>query len=396
MTPKPLVACHHKFINDPDFPGEQRAFKAVVESMLPSVGIKVMTILDPLGPPFPFLQQAAADGSIKKSEQNPLDAYALATHLADGQYHVANKEEIPGRGQLYRVYGNQVAVCANDPIKTADGTFYIYPVSADIAAARHAEVSPAATPRSAIAKDWEDRLETFKNQCATGTHPADHACHGVKALRESPKSVSGTNAFASYSLIRSAAGAAAAGSERTESPRVGSRVSSESSGSAMTEVGSSLQQNRVGAFLRADDCYADQTIREPAAEGEFQKYTETLGHIEWRSIAEVFQYLGAVARQEKGVTWSVPLERDVVGSDAQPTPDTLFVLRAADAAAAKQAKLKVAYGGENVAIGSGSIRIADQAFNDQSLLVLSLLSELVNSAKLSSDIPVTQQLQVLP
>jgi hypothetical protein len=71
----------------------------------------------------------------------------------------------------------------------------------------------------------------------------------------------------------------------------------------------------------------------------------------------------------------------------------MFMLREEDK---KQAKLKVAYGGENVAIGSGSVRIADQVFNDRSLLVLSLLSELVNSAKLSSDIPVTQQLQVLP
>jgi hypothetical protein len=393
---KPLVACHHKFINDPDSPGEQQAFKAIVESMLPSVGIKVMTILDPVGPPFPFLPQVTTDGAGKKSEQNPLDAYALTTHLADGQYHVANKEEIPGRGQLYRVYSNQVAVCANDPIKTVDGTFYIYPVSADIAAARHAEASPAAAPRSAIAQDWEDRLETFKSQCATGVHPADHACHGVKTLTEKPKSIGATNSFASYSLIRSATGAGSAAGERAESPRAGSRVGSESSGYAMTEVGSSLQQNRVGAFLRADDCYADQTIREPATEGEFHKYTETLGHIEWRSIAEVFQYLGAVARQEKGVTWSVPLERDVVGSDAHLIADTMFVLRAADAAAAKQAKLRVAYGGENVAIGSGAIHVANEAFNDQSLLVLSLLSELVNSAKLSSDIPVTQQLQVLP
>jgi hypothetical protein len=73
--------------------------------------------------------------------------------------------------------------------------------------------------------------------------------------------------------------------------------------------------------------------------------------------------------------------------------DTMFMLREEDK---KQAKLKVAYGGENVASGSGSVRIADQVFNDRGLLVLSLLSELVNSAKLSSDIPVTQQLQVLP
>jgi hypothetical protein len=101
---------------------------------------------------------------------------------------------------------NQVAVCANDPIKTADGTFYIYPVSA---AVRHAEFSPAVFPRSSIAKDWEDRLETFKDQCATGIHPVNHACHGVKILTGKPKSTSGTNAFASYSLIRTATGAGA-------------------------------------------------------------------------------------------------------------------------------------------------------------------------------------------
>jgi hypothetical protein len=388
---KPLVACHHKFINDPDIPGEARAFKAVVESMLPTVGIKVMTILDPVGPSFPFLPQVTQDGTAKKLEQNPLDAYALASHLTDGQFHVGNKEDSPGRGQLYRVHANQVAVCANDPIKTADGTFYIYPVSADIAAARQAEFSPAASPGFPITKDWQDRLESFKSQCASGAHPTDHACHGVKSLTEKPKSTSGTNAFASYSLLRSAVAAATAG-EGAQSPRAGSRVGTDSTGTA-AEVGTSLQQNRVGAFLRADDCYADQTIREPAMEGEFQKYTETLGHIEWRSISEVFQYLGAVLRQERGVSWGVPLERDVVGSEAQLIPDTMFVLRQQDI---KQAKLKVAYGGENLAIGSGPVRIADQEFSDRSLLVLSLLSELVNSAKLSSDIPVTQQLQVLP
>jgi len=161
-------------------------------------------------------------------------------------------------------------------------------------------------------------------------------------------------------------------------------------------VSRSLQQNRIGAFLRADDCYADQTIREPTAESEYQKYIETLGHIEWRSISEVFQYLGAVLRQQNGVTWRAPLERDVVGSQEMSIRDTMFVLRQADAAAAKPAKLELNYGGENLAIGSGSIRIATETFSDHSLLVLSLLSELVNSAKISSDIPVTQQLQVLP
>jgi len=47
-------------------------------------------------------------------------------------------------------------------------------------------------------------------------------------------------------------------------------------------------------------------------------------------------------------------------------------------------------------VGSGNLMANAAQVNDQSLLVLSLLNELVNSAKISSDIPVTQQLQVLP
>jgi hypothetical protein len=392
---KPLTACHHKFINDPDYPEEERAFKAVIESMLPTVGIKVMTILDPIGPPFPFLPQAPSpEGLAKKSEQSPLDAYLLTTHLADGQYHVSNDELNAGRGQLYRVYTNQVAVCANDPIKTADGTFYIYPVSADIAAANRAQAPYQSSPALPIAKEWEDRLENLKSQCATSSQNGEHACHAVGTLKEKPRSTSATNAFASYSLIRSAVGSAAAGEAQPQ--RAGSRGSGESGASEPSEVGASLQHNRVGAFLRADDCYADQTIREPTTESEFRKYTETLGHIEWRSVAEVFQYLGAVLRQENGIRWDVPRDHDVVGSSASGIPDTMFVLRHAGGTSPEHAMLKVSYGGEDVAIGSGTVNVGNGALNDHSLLVLSLLSELVNSAKISSDIPVTQQLQVLP
>jgi hypothetical protein len=133
--------------------------------------------------------------------------------------------------------------------------------------------------------------QDFKNQCESGAPFETYACHAAKSLTRKPQSLNGTHEFASYSLIRSVTvGGAAAGSvERTggESARAGSRTGSEPVGSA-TEVGASLQQNRIGAFLRADDCYADQTIREPTAEGEYQKYIETLGQIEWRSISEVF------------------------------------------------------------------------------------------------------------
>ena len=164
----------------------------------------------------------------------------------------------------------------------------------------------------------------------------------------------------------------------------------------MPAVSASLQENRIGAFLRADDCYADQTVREPTTETDFRKYTETLGHIEWRSVAEVFQYLGAVLRRTDGISWNVHEERDIVGSAEGAVPNSMFALRAANTPQGKQGKLKIEYGGEEFSIGSGRLNTASAVVNDQSLQVLSLLSELVNTAKISSDIPVTQQLQVLP
>jgi hypothetical protein len=390
---KPLVVCHHKFINNPDRPGEQKAFKAVIENMLPSVGLKVMTILEPIGPAFPFLPQGTtAGGTADKSTSNLLDAYVLTSHLGDGQYHIGDNDKMPGHGQLYRVYANQVAICANDPVKTEDGTFYIYPVSADITAASHAALATGNSPGTPLAPDREDRLQTFKNQCVIGNPQGDHACNSAKALNGRPMSSPGVNAFSSYALLRAATRGANAEVEERAADGAARSGSPGGSASTVSSVSTTLQHNRIGALLRADDCYADQTVREPTTESEFQKYTETLGHIEWRSIAEIFQYLGAVLRQENGVTWDVALEPDVVGSKESARPDTMFVLRAAGATA----KLKVEYEGEKVGIGSGHIDTARGALNDQSLLVLSMISELVNAAKISSDIPVTQQLQVLP
>ena len=410
-TDTKLVACHHKFLNNPDAPGEEAAFRAVIESVLPTVGIKVMKILEPIGPPFPFLPPAARlnaaaqmsvvdakgkNDAVSAQFQNPLDAYALTTHLDDGQYHVGDAEKFPGRGQLYRVFANQVAVCAEDPVKTADGTFYIYPVGADIETAKHAQSAREGTVTVPFAKSQEDRLDSFKAQCAASDHPADHACTAAKALTGKPMSTGSVNAFGSYSLTVSAIAGEASPGAANDAASAGGRAAHGSGGSAMPAVSSSLQENRVAAFLRADDCYADQTVRDPTTETEFRKHTETLGHIEWRSVAEVFQYLGAVLRQQNGVTWRVSQDRDVVGSSAENLRDAMFILRRSDSEEGKQARLRIDYDGVHVAVGSGHVASPIGLLNDQSLRVLSILSELVNSAKLSSDIPMTQQLQVLP
>jgi hypothetical protein len=412
MSHTPLVACHHKVINNPDSPSEHAAFKAVIESMLPTVGLKVMTILEPVGPAFPFLPSgmtssgsAAAErelGVAKKAAavqpQFSFDAYALTTHLNDGQYHVGNTEAAMTMGQLYHVYTNQVAVCANDPIKTRDGTFYIYPISADIAAAKSAELRQSrAVPTIPFSQDREQRLSDFKAQCAASKHPGDHACSAANSLTGPPRSAATASAFGSYSLFLSAvAGNSGGGSVLPESTGSGPRANGNSGAGSPSSVNASLQENRVGAFLRADDCYADQTVREPTTETEFRKYTETLGHIEWRSIAEVFQYLGAVLREPRGITWEVKADNTVVGSNPQSKRDSLFVLRDPKSADYAQTKVRVNTQDGLLAIGGGEFDTASGVVSDQSLIVLSMLSELVNSAKISSDIPVNQQLQVLP
>jgi hypothetical protein len=411
---QPLAACHHKFVNDPDAQGEERAFKAVIEQMLPTVGIKVMTILEPVGPPFPFLppggSSATLTGGTDKSAAvkaaaaaTPMAAFDLARQLGDASYHIGNSDKLPGGGQLYRVYTNQVAVCAADPVKTGDGTFYIYPVGADISSARQSELAPAAAPRVPFDKDQEARLEDFKNQCALAGRTGSHTCNAARSLKPQPTSQAGASAFSSYAVVRSASGSGLtagneSGGDASSATQGRALLTTSVGGHAMPEVSASLQHNRVGALLRADDCYADQTIRDPITETEFHKYTETLGHIEWRSIAEVFQYLGAVLRRKADVTWTVRRDRDIVGSADAVRPDAMFVLRQAGTADGRNAKVKVEYGSESVAVGSGPVQIngTGALLDDQSLLVLSLLSELVNSAKISSDIPGTQQLQVLP
>jgi hypothetical protein len=90
--------------------------------------------------------------------------------------------------------------------------------------------------------------------------------------------------------------------------------------------------------------------------------------------------------------------RDVIDSTDAAAADAMFVPRQARSADAHRAKVKVEYGGESVAVGGGPVQLhgTGPVLDDQSLLVLSILSELVNAAKISSDSPGTQQLQVLP
>jgi hypothetical protein len=125
----------------------------------------------------------------------------------------------------------------------------------------------------------------------------------------------------------------------------------------------------------------------PYTEEENAKDSGTYSHVEWRSIAEVIDYLGALlrARNTEAAQWS---DTDASGATVA---HTLFRLSTGSAAAFTQ----IIYRGSSYAIESDNERAAASPQN-HSLQALSLLNELVSAAKVSSDIPNTQEIQFVP
>lgn len=152
----------------------------------------------------------------------------------------------------------------------------------------------------------------------------------------------------------------------------------------MQTLSSFLQANRVSAILRYDDCDPDQLVQPEMTEEEFQEATKKFAHIEWRSIAEVIQYLGAVVRNQDlphALSWFPPNSTD---------KHVLFKL--AKVTTAPTGWATVTYRGATYGIDPAQVA----SRTDHTLEALTFLNELIGTARVSSDIPVTQPLQVLP
>jgi hypothetical protein len=144
--------------------------------------------------------------------------------------------------------------------------------------------------------------------------------------------------------------------------------------------------NGTSAVIGKDKCNGFEQIADAATVPVAQ--TQPLGHVRWRSTAEVFAYLGAVLRrgQSNPVAWG------------EGDRHILFNVDAATAVEPpRAARIYINYLGSLYAVGSRSETIpAAPPKIDHSLEVLSLLSQLVNAAKHSEDTPAPRTLQVLP
>jgi hypothetical protein len=154
-----------------------------------------------------------------------------------------------------------------------------------------------------------------------------------------------------------------------------------------SSLASNLKVDRVAAVLPSGACGQHELVLPAYTEEDNAKDSGTYSHVEWRSIAEMIDYLGALlrARNSAAAQWT-----DTDGSGAIVS-HTLFQLSSDSQLGFTQ----VTYRGMRFAIHTENER-EPAAPRNHSLQALSLLNELISAAKVSSDIPNTQEIQFVP
>lgn len=152
-------------------------------------------------------------------------------------------------------------------------------------------------------------------------------------------------------------------------------------GGGMVQVTLALQPSRISAVLHSESCEKDQLVLPTATEEDFDDESRLFTHIEWRSIAEVIEYLGAVARFQNAKT------NHFVQWDASGNPQRIFTY-----AKGTTGRLTVRYRSDDFSVPER----APTNGADYSLQALTLLNELISIAKISGSLPVSQPVQVLP
>lgn len=172
------------------------------------------------------------------------------------------------------------------------------------------------------------------------------------------------------------------GATGSQSGANGASPASSGSG-AMPQVTLALQPSRVSGILRDDACQSDQIVLHGESEPEFDQTSKEFTHVEWRSIAEVIQYLGALLRTHTELTWE--------SDKGTHTLFSVYETPVAELSALPRGRIWLTYRGWNYNLHDNEQRPADH-----SLQVLSLLNELINLSKISGSLPVSQPVQVLP
>jgi hypothetical protein len=351
---------YHEYLNDPNSPAAMAGFSAKLHSWFPGISMRALTVLEPLGPSLDPSTVTSVSTSRDESGKSPvssriektdmvngantslLGAYEYLMPLSGGPFYVGNAAPRTPNGalrlQLYREYPQQVVLCVP---RTELGTQPL-------------------TSSSVPLGDQEEEEEAMSSYAL--------------ALKAAAKNGAGKGPESSAPTSGSASNVGPNGNQNLHPQPVGS-------------LSSSLKVDRVAAVLPIDACGQHELVLPAYTEEDNAKDSGTYSHVEWRSIAEVIDYLGALLRTRNAGAgqWT---DIDASGAAVQ---HSLFELSMESTSGFTH----VAYRGGTYTIHTADDRSA-AAPQDHSLQALSLLNELVSAAKVSSDIPNTQDIQIVP
>ena len=351
---------YHEFLNDPNSPVAMAAFSAKIHSWFPGISMRALTVLEPLGPTLDPSTVTSVSTTSQGSGKTVLSsrversdapnaanaallgAYQYLMPLGGGSFYVGNAAPATPDGslrlQLYREYPQQVVLCVSRTRLTTDAF---------------------ASPSVPLGEEREE-------EAALSNY--------ALALKAAAKGGAGKAAEVSQSNAGAATGSGANGNAGFHPQQNGS-------------LAANLKIDRVAAVLPSGACGQHELVLPPYTEEDNAKDSGTYSHVEWRSIAEVIDYLGSLlrVRNSAAAQWT---DTDASGATIS---HTLFQLSSDSQLGFTQ----VTYRGTRFAIHTDD-EGNPAAPRNHSLQALSLLNELISAAKVSSDIPNTQEIQFVP
>jgi hypothetical protein len=354
---------YHEYLNDPNSPAAMAEFTGRLHAWFPKISMRALTVLEPLGPPFDpstvtatsttwdNSRKPAIASRVEKTEAANasnaalIGAYEYLVPLSAGPYHVGNAAPTTAGGsqklQLYREYPQQVVLCV--PRSTLGSEL----------------VSSSSAPMGEVEQEEESAMSSYALALKSA------AKGGAGRLSPAPQAAPGT-----------ASGAPGLGQSPHTPP------------AAPTSLSSNLKIDRVAAILPLGACGQDELVLPAYTEEENARNSGSYSHVEWRSISEVIQYLGALlrSRDSEALHWSS------TGANGEVTVHTLFAM----VANAHAGFARIQYRGATYSVLTDADGEGAPGTRNHSMQALSLLNELISTAKISSDIPNTQSIQIVP
>ena len=361
-------------LNNPDDPAAMAAFNDFVHQLVDDhVALKPIKLLEPIGPSFPVgrrvtevVPERSGNTRVQRTTVTDTESLSLLNSLKDGALHVGNAAcESPtekGCAQLYKENPAQVAVCvgANYVAERDSFEFNGHAIYAMPRSAAHRDAEQVLRRRSGNDTGLSERAREDNR---------DALLQKVTAHRAAP------------ALYR-AQSATAKSTDEMPGDAVASRGSAGASTArgSMPQVAMALLPGRISAILDRADCRSDEVVLPAETEEAASIASQQFARVEWRSISEIIAYLGAVARHQtdgQGPRWR---EGDVMQSLLELNHD-------------ENGRISAHYRGQVYALPDQG---SDGTSNTHGLEAFALVNELLSTAKIAGNLPVTQQLQILP